>query len=427
MNLEEETKIFPITREQVWESFKLVKKKGGSAGVDGITIDDIAANPRKHLYPVWNRLASGSYFPPAVKRVEIPKSDGGVRPLGIPTVKDRVAQMVIARELEEQVDKHFSPNSFGYRPNKSAHQAIEQARINCWQYPWVIDVDIKGFFDNIDHELLMRAVRKFTDEKHTLLYVTRWLKAPVQMKDACLPDRQGTQLQNTERGTPQGGVISPLLANIFLHFVFDKWMEENFSSNPFERYADDIIIHAKNEPEARHLLKSLKIRFEQCKLELHPEKTKLVYCNRKGRRKRKEAKERQFDFLGYTFRSRSVMTKEGTIIFGFSPSISNKSTKRIAEEGRRLRFHRWTHLDIVGLSKALRSKIIGWLNYFGKFHKSAMKVAFRNLNRRIVKWAFNKYKRFKRTKALRTARLWLRQISKEYAYLFPMWQHGFTP
>jgi len=427
MNLEEETKIFPITREQVWESFKLVKKKGGSAGVDGITIDDIAANPRKHLYPVWNRLASGSYFPPAVKRVEIPKSDGGVRPLGIPTVKDRVAQMVIAKELEEQVDKHFSPNSFGYRPNKSAHQAIEQARENCWRYPWVIDVDIKGFFDNIDHELLMRAVRKFTDKKHTLLYVTRWLKAPVQMKDACLPDRQGTQLQNTERGTPQGGVISPLLANIFLHFVFDKWMEENFSSNPFERYADDIIIHAKNEPEARHLLKSLKIRFEQCKLELHPEKTKLVYCNRKGRRKRKEAKERQFDFLGYTFRSRSVMTKEGTIIFGFSPSISNKSTKRIAEEGRRLRFHRWTHLDIVGLSKALRSKIIGWLNYFGKFHKSAMKVAFRNLNRRIVKWAFNKYKRFKRTKALRTARLWLRQISKEYAYLFPMWQHGFTP
>ena len=427
MNLEEETKIFPITREQVWESFKLVKKKGGSAGVDGITIDDIAANPRKHLYPVWNRLASGSYFPPAVKRVEIPKSDGGVRPLGIPTVKDRVAQMVIARELEEQVDKHFSPNSFGYRPNKSAHQAIEQARINCWQYPWVIDVDIKGFFDNIDHELLMRAVRKFTDEKHTLLYVTRWLKAPVQMKDACLPDRQGTQLQNTEKGTPQGGVISPLLANIFLHFVFDKWMEEKFSSNPFERYADDIIIHAKNEPEARHLLKSMKARFEQCKLELHPEKTKLVYCNRKGRRKRKEAKERQFDFLGYTFRSRSVMTKEGTIIFGFSPSISNKSTKRIAEEGRRLRFHRWTHLDIVGLSKALRSKIIGWLNYFGKFHKSAMKVAFRNLNRRIVKWAFNKYKRFKRTKALRTARLWLRQISKEYAYLFPMWQHGFTP
>lgn len=420
MNLEEETKVFPITREQVWESFKLVKAKGGSAGVDGITIDDIAANPRKHLYPVWSRLASGSYFPPAVKRVEIPKSDGGIRPLGIPTVKDRVAQMVIARELEEQVDKHFSPNSFGYRPNKSAHQAIEQARVNCWRYPWVIDVDIKGFFDNIDHELLMRAVSKFTDKKHTLLYVNRWLKAPVQMKD-------GTQLQNKEKGTPQGGVISPLLANIFLHFAFDKWMEENFSSNPFERYADDIIIHAKNEPEARHLLKSMRERFEQCKLELHPEKTKLVYCNRKGRRKRKEAKERQFDFLGYTFRSRSVMTKEGTLIFGFSPSISRKSTKRIAEEGRKLGFHRWTHLDIVGLSKALRSKIRGWLNYFGKFHKSAMKVAFRNWNRRIVKWAFNKYKRFKRSKALRTARLWLRQISKEYSYLFPMWQHGFTP
>lgn len=420
MNLGNETRVFPITKEQVWESFKLVKANGGTAGVDGITIDDIAANPRKHLYPVWNRLSSGSYFPPAVKRVEIPKSDGGVRPLGIPTVKDRVAQMVVAKELEEQVDKHFSPNSFGYRPAKSAHQAIDQARINCWRYPWVIDVDIKGFFDNIDHELLLHAVSKFTDRKYILLYVKRWLKAPVQLKD-------GTQIQNIEKGTPQGGVISPLLANIFLHFVFDKWMEEKFSDNPFERYADDIIIHAKNEPEARHLLKSLRERFEQCKLELHPEKTKLVYCNRKGRRKRKEAKERQFDFLGYTFRSRSVQTKEGTIIFGFSPSISRKSTKRISEEGRKLGFHRWTHLDIVGLSKALRSKIVGWLNYYGKFHKSAMKVAFRHLNSRLVKWTYNKYKRLKRRKALRSARLWLRQISKEYAYLFPMWQHGFTP
>lgn len=420
MKLGNETRVFPITKEQVWESFKLVKANGGSAGVDGITIDDIAAKPRKHLYPVWNRLASGSYYPPAVKRVEIPKSDGGVRPLGIPTVKDRVAQMVIARELEKQVDKHFSPNSFGYRPDKSAHQAIEQARINCWRYPWVIDVDIKGFFDNIDQELLLHAVGKFTSKKHILLYVQRWLKAPVQLKD-------GTQLQNLEKGTPQGGVISPLLANIFLHFVFDKWMEEKFSNNPFERYADDIIIHAKNEPEARHLLKSMKARFEQCKLELHPAKTKLVYCNRKGRRKRKEAKERQFDFLGYTFRSRSVQTKEGTIIFGFSPSISRKSTKRISEEGRKLGFHRWTHLDIVGLSKALRSKIRGWLNYYGKFHKSAMKMAFRHLNSRLVKWAYNKYKRFKRRKVLRPARLWLRQLSKEYTYLFPMWQHGFTP
>lgn len=420
MNLKEKQKSFPITREKVWKSFKLVKAKGGAAGVDGITIDEVVVNPRRHLYPVWNRLSSGSYFPSAVRRVEIPKSDGGIRLLGIPTVEDRVAQMVIAKELEEIVDKHFSPNSFGYRPNKSAHEAIGQASEHCWRYPWVIDVDIKGFFDNIDHRLLIRAVRKFTDKKHIILYVKRWLKAPIQLED-------GTQIQNLEKGTPQGGVISPLLANIFLHFVFDKWMEERFSNNPFERYADDIIIHAKNEPEARHLLKNLKARFEKCKLELHPAKTKLVYCNRKGRRKRKEAKERQFDFLGYTFRSRSVKTKEGTIIFGFSPSISRKSTKRIAEEGRKLRFHRWTHLDITGLSKALRSKILGWLHYYGKFHKSAMKVAFRNLNRRIVKWAFNKYKRFKRSKALRTARLWLRQISKEYSYLFPMWQHGFTP
>ena len=421
MNLREKPRPYPITKEQVWEAFKLVKAKGGSPGVDGLTIKAVESNPKKHLYPVWNRLSSGSYFPPAVKRVEIPKGDGKVRMLGVPTVKDRVAQAVITKELEAIVEPHFSESSFGYRPHKSAHDAIEQARKNCWQYTWVIDMDIKGFFDNIDHGLMIRALRHFTDAKHIITYVKRWLKAPIQLKD-------GTLIQNTEKGTPQGGVISPVLANIFLHVVFDKWMEKHFADCPFERYAYDVIIHVKNEQYARKVLNAVTKRMAECKLEVHPEKTKLVYCDRQGRRKRKEeVKERRFDFLGFTFRPRKVLTKGGNLMYGFSPSISRKSMKRIVETMRKLKIHRWVRMDIFQVSEALSAKIRGWIYYYGRFHKSGLKLLFTYLNRRLTKWAFNKYKRFKRRKTRLFAKLWLRQVAKDYAYLFPHWRHGFRP
>jgi len=420
MNLEKKSRPYPITTEQVWEAYKLVKGKGEAPGIDGITIEDIGKNPEKHLYPVWNRLSSGSYFPPAVKRHEIFKEDGRMRILGIPTIKDRVAQTVIAKELEAIVEPRFSNNSFGYRPNRDAHQAVEQARKNCWNYAWVIDMDIKGFFDNIDHGLMIRALRYFTNEKHIILYAKRWLKAPIQLKD-------GTQIQNKEKGTPQGGVISPVLANIFLHVVFDAWMEIYYPDCPFERYADDIIIHVKNEPYARQILKAVRQRFEECKLELHPEKTKLVYCNRKGRRKKREVKYQQFDFVGFTFRPRKVKTKDGKLMYGFSPSISRKRTKRIVATCRKLGFHRWVHLNIHQLSKALSSKIRGWINFYGKFHISGLKTAFLHLNRRLAKWAFNKYKRFKRRKSVYHALRWIRQVARNYGYLFPHWKYGFTP
>jgi group II intron reverse transcriptase/maturase len=420
MNFKEGSKPYPIRKEQVWEAYKLVKANGGSSGVDGMDIKAIAENPEKHLYPVWNRLASGSYYPQAVKRVEIPKSDGKVRLLGIPTVKDRIAQTVITKELELIVEALFSPSSYGYRPNKNAHQAIEQARTNCWTYAWVIDMDIKGFFYNIDHGLMIRFLRNYTERKHIITYVKRWLKAPIQLKD-------GTQVQNTEKGTPQGGVISPLLANIFLHEVFDRWMEQEFPDCPFERYADDVIVHVKNEKYARYVLKQIRERLKDNKLELHPDKTQLVYCNRKGRRKRTPAKVRQFDFLGYTFRSRKVKTKDGKIMFGFSPGISWKSVKRIVSTCRKLGFQRWTHMDIHGLAKVLAPMLRGWLHYYGRFHKTAMDYVFRMINRRIAKWVFNKYKRFKRRKYVSYAQRWLRKVAADYPYIFPHWQHGFTP
>jgi RNA-directed DNA polymerase len=263
-------KSFEISKRVVWEAYKRVKANGGASGVDGQTLEMFEEKLKDNLYKLWNRMSSGSYCPPAVRYVDIPKSDGKTRTLGIPTVTDRIAQMVVKMCFEPMVEPHFHPDSYGYRPGRSAHEALGRARERCWRYDWCIDLDIKGFFDNLDHELVMRAVSKHTDCKWILLYVGRWLKVPGQQKDGMLTER--------DRGTPQGGVISPLLANLFLHYAFDKWMERNHPRNPFERYADDVVAHCRTEKEANELKEAITRRMERCKLELHPEKTRIVYC-----------------------------------------------------------------------------------------------------------------------------------------------------
>ena len=419
MIFEEKQKTQPIERWEVWEAFKEVRAGGESPGVDGITIDTVASNPRKYLYPVWNRLASGSYFPKAVRQAEIPKADGSKRLLGIPTVTDRVAQSVIKRKLEKYTNKHFSVNSFGYIEGKSQHDAIEQCRINCLKQRWVIDLDIKGFFDNIDHELLMLAVAWFTKEKYILMYVKRWLKAPVLQLSGTLKENEG-------KGTPQGGVISPLLANIYLHFVFDKWYNKHYPEGKFERYADDIIVHCDNFIEARERLDSIERRFIECKLELNQSKTKIVHCQNSHKRQalNKEVK-RSFDFLGYTFKPRYVMYK-GKIRVGFTPGMSRKSQKRINDLCFKMRIHRMSHLNIQQIADMLRSKIAGWINYYGKFRKSEMGYMFSLLNNRLARWAKNKYGRFKK-KHQYIAYLWLVNVSKAFPNLFVHWQHGFLP
>ena len=284
------TKSFPITKRQVWEAWKKVKANRGGAGVDGQTVTDFEAEVGDNLYKLWNRMASGSYHPSPVRRVEIPKEDGGVRPLGIPTVADRVAQMVVKEALEPELEKHFHPDSYGYRPGKSAHQALAQTRKRCWRIDWVLDLDIKSFFDTIDHDLLLRAVRHHTDETWMVLYIERWLKAPVMMPDGKVHDR--------DRGTPQGGVASPLLANLFLHYTFDKWMGRNYPDIPFERYADDAVCHCRTKRQANHLKDALERRFEDCGLTLHPQKTRIVYCKDSDRQR--SYPDTSFDFLGYT-------------------------------------------------------------------------------------------------------------------------------
>ena len=419
MIFEEKQKTQPIERWEVWEAFKEVRANGESPGVDGITIGTVASNPRKYLYPVWNRLASGSYYPQAVRQAEIPKEDGSKRLLGIPTVTDRVAQTVIKWKLEKFTNRHFSSNSFGYIEGKSQHDAIEQCRVNCLKHSWVIDLDIKGFFDNIDHELLMRAVKWFTKEKYILMYVERWLKAPVRLLD-------GTLKKSDDKGTPQGGVISPLLANIFLHFAFDMWFGKNYPDGKFERYADDIIIHCNYFTDAQRTLEAVERRLNESKLELNRSKTKIVHCqnNHKRQAPNKEVK-RSFDFLGYTFKPRIVMFK-GKLRVGFTPGMSRKSQKRINKLCFKLKIHRMTHFSIDQISGMLRSKTIGWINYYGKFRKSEMRGMFRVLNFRLGRWVRSKYRRF-RKKPWYCAYKWLVEVSKDFPNLFVHWEHGFLP
>jgi RNA-directed DNA polymerase len=420
MIFNEEHKTQPISRLQVMEAFRKVKANGGSSGVDGVKIEQVSANIRKYLYPLWNRMASGSYFPKAVRQVLIPKGDGKMRPLGIPTVCDRVAQQVIATELEEIVDKQFSENSYGYRPNKSAHDAIEQCRINCLKYSWVIDIDIKGFFDNIDHELLLKAVSHYTDRKHIHLYVKRWLNAPVQLPDNTIKHPEG-------KGTPQGGVISPVLANIFLDIVFDKWMEKHHAGVPFERYADDVVVHCTNIKQALRLLEAIKERLKQCRLELNREKTKIVYCRRNQKRQPPfKPKYQKFDFLGYTFKPR-VIKKRDKLKLCFSPAISSKSISRISKELFKMKIHRWVHFPLTKIAELLKLKIRGWINYYGKFRMSEMRKLFRVLHLRLTKWVSNKYRRFRR-RHWYNAYKYLQGITKQFPNLFEHWQYeGLCP
>ncbi len=409
----------PITRLQVQNAFKRVRANGGSAGVDKITIAEVEANKRKYLYPLWNRMSSGSYFPKAVRQTLIPKANGKKRALGIPTITDRVAQQVIATELEGIVDRQFSQDSFGYRPNKSAHDAVEQCRINCMKYSWVIDLDIKGFFDNIDHELLMKALRHYTGKKHILLYCERWLKAPVQLPDGTIKHTEG-------KGTPQGGVISPVLANIFLDIVFDKWIKKHYPDMEFERYADDIVVHCQHFKQALRLMEAIKQRFRDCKLELNSEKSKIVYCRRNQKHQPPfKVRYQKFDFLGFTFKPR-IVKERGKIKLGFSPAISQRSISGISNELLKLKIHRRVDVSITTIAEIFNPKIRGWILYYSKFRKSEMWKLFKVINFRIAKWVRNKYRRFWRSPWIKVFRH-LQRIARAYPNMFEHWKHGFQP
>lgn len=408
-------KSFEISKHVVLEAWKRVKANKGAAGVDSELISDFEENLKDNLYKIWNRMSSGSYFPPPVKTVSIPKKAGGERILGIPTVSDRVAQMVAKIYFEPLVEPHFHEDSYGYRPGKSALQAVAVTRKRCWRYNWLLEFDIKGLFDNIEHDLLMKAVKHHTRNKWILLYIERWLKAPFQQND-------GTQLERT-KGTPQGGVISPVLANLFLHYVFDKWMERNYPQHPFCRYADDGITHCRTEAEAKLLLKSLDVRFKECGLELHPEKTKIVYCKDDDRRG--EYCDISFDFLSYTFRPRRSKNRWGKFFVSFLPGVSNKAGKAMRQKAWKWKMHLRSDKSLEDLSRMFSPVIRGWINYYGKFYKSALYPTLQQLNRTLVRWAMRKFKKLKGHR--RRAGYWLGNVARRQPQLFPHWQLGVKP
>lgn len=413
--MESKTKSYCISKHVVMEAFQQVKKNQGSAGVDNETLEEYENDLKNNLYKLWNRMSSGSYFPPPVKLVEIPKKDGGRRPLGIPTVSDRIAQAVVKMTLEPLIEPVFHPDSYGYRPNKSAIKAVGKTRERCWRYDWVIDWDIKGFFNNIRHDLLLKALQRHTDNKWVLLYIQRWLTAPLQMEDGTLVQR--------DKGTPQGAVISPLLANLFLHYVLDEWLRRNYPDIPFERYADDGVVHCKTEEEAKELLARMKQRLEDCGLELHPQKTKIVYCKDDDRRK--DYPNTKFDFLGFTFRCRRSKNRWGKYFVNFCPAVSNSAKKAMRQKMRTWKVHLRSDKSLEDLSHMFNPILRGWMNYYGRYYKSEVYCVFRHFNRSLTRWASRKNKRHRRHN--RRAEYWIGRIARKETRLFYHWQLGLKP
>ena len=408
-------KPFDISKRRVWEAYKKVRANKGASGIDEVSLEDFESDLENNLYKLWNRMSSGTYFPPPVKAVAIPKKGGGKRILGVPTVSDRTAQMVVKDYFEPLVEPYFLEDSYGYRPGKSAIQAVGVTRKRCWRYDWVLEFDIKGLFDNIDHELLLRAVRKHTDCRWVILYIERWLTAPFQGVDGQLTERI--------KGTPQGGVVSPVLANLFLHYTFDMWMKKQRPKIPWIRYADDGLTHCRTREEAEILLKQLTARFRECGLELHPTKTRIVYCKDDDRRE--EQPEIKFDFLGYTFRPRRARNKYGKYFVSFLPAVSNKALKAMRRTIHDWRMHLKPGICIEDLSRMFNPIIRGWIHYYGNFYKSRLYTVLRYLNRALVHWVRRKYKRFNRHRRL--AEHWLGRLAGREPKLFAHWQMGILP
>ena len=409
---ETKSKPIPITKDMVRQAYRKVRSNKGSAGVDEISLKQFDENLSKNLYKLWNRMASGSYFPMPVKEVVIPKSDGGRRKLGIPSISDRVAQEVVKAYIEPRLEAEFLSSSYGYRPHKSAHDALTQVRENVRNFSWVIDMDIKSFFDEVNHELLMKAVEKHVPEKWVQLYIRRWLQTPIQTQEG-LVHKQG-------QGTPQGGVISPLLANLFLHYVLDKWLLLNFPTVRFVRYADDVVVHCISEKQSHYVLEAIRRRLTECKLRLSEQKTKITYC-KDYRRNEGKGYPKSFDFLGHTFKPMEKKSSRTSGVFlGFDCEISKKARSRIIALWKAMDIQRQSTLTLQNLAEMLNAKSRGIINYYGKMNIWSVGRLFRHLDYRIAKWVKNKFKSLQNSYL--KANDWLRDIKLSYPTLFVHWK-----
>ena len=402
-------KSFDIRKRLVFEAWERVRANAGAPGVDAVSIAEFDSKERANLYKLWNRMSSGSYFPGPVRAVEIPKDHGaGVRLLGVPNVADRVAQTAASMLLEEKLEPIFHPDSYGYRPGRSAHDALAVTRKRCWKQDWVVDLDIRAFFDSVPHDLMLKAVAHHTDERWVLLCIERWLKAPMQMLDGSIVAR--------EKGTPQGSPISPLLANLFMHYAFDCWLTREYPGCPFERYADDSVVHCDTEEQARTLRAEIATRLSAVGLELHPDKTRVVYC--KDGRRRGDSEHTSFDFLGYTFRARRANGRRGLFV-SFLPAISQRARKAVGQKIRAWHLNRRSGADLSSLARGINTQVRGWINYYGAFYRSELYPLAMRINEHLVRWVMQKFKRLRGHPAKAWA--WLDAVQQHQPGLFAHW------
>ncbi len=401
----------PITKQMVKEAYLKVKSNHGSAGVDKESLEEFHADLSGNLYKIWNRLSSGSYFPKPVREVMIPKGNGSKRKLGIPTVSDRIAQQVIKAYLEPRLEAEFLNNSYGYRPLKSAHQAVEAVRENVRQYAWVIDLDIKNFFDEVNHELLMKALECHVEEKWSKMYIKRWLEVPSQTQDGALIAKEG-------KGTPQGGVISPLLSNLYLHYVLDKWLTKHYPQVAFVRYADDVVVHCNSESEAKQVLEAMRQRLQECRLRLNEEKTKLVYCQDYRNREKNDYR-KKFDFLGFTYKPQSCCSKRGGMFLGYVFAISQSAQTSIVAGWKKQRFHLRSTLTIQEIATLINPQMRGIIRYYGKYKRWTLQKLIRHFHYRLATWVLNKYKRF--NGSFEKAYKWIEKTKESYPTMFYHW------
>jgi RNA-directed DNA polymerase len=402
-------KSFEISKRAVWEAYEKVKANKGAPGVDEVSIEEFEKDLKNNLYKIWNRMSSGTYFPPPVRAVEIPKPHGGgTRVLGVPTVADRIAQTVVAGELERKVEPIFHEDSYGYRPGRSALDAVAACRRRCWKTDWVIDLDIQKFFDSVPWDLVVKAVQANTDLPWVVLYVRRWLQAPVRMPDGRLHQR--------DRGTPQGSAVSPVLANLFLHYAFDAWMAREFPTVRFERYVDDAVVHCVSERQARQVLAAIGTRMGQVGLRLHPDKTRIVYC--KDGKRRGEYQHTSFNFLGFTFRPRGARDRNGKLFLSFAPAVSKDALKKMSARVRSWRLHQRTHRSFADLARTVNPIVRGWMSYYGAFYRSALYPLLQRINAYLMRWVRKKYRRLNGRRKAQQA--WKR-VTEQHPRFFAQW------